>query len=132
MLLHEGVNDITGARLLAAPADRVTIEQIEAGMRQLAERARTRGVKIWAGTLLPFAGTKRFWSEEAERDRLALNAWIRTSGVFDAVVDFDAALRDPADATRLNPAYDSGDHLHPNDAGYRVMAQQVDVRLLRP
>jgi lysophospholipase L1-like esterase len=132
VLLHEGVNDITGARLLAAPADRVTVEQIEAGMRQLAGRARARGVKIWAGTLLPFAGTKRFWSEEAERDRLALNAWIRTAGVFDAVVDFDAALRDPADPARLNRAYDSGDHLHPNDAGYRAMAQQVDLRLLRP
>ena len=132
VLVHEGVNDITGARLLAAPADRVTVEQIEAGMRRLAERARARGVKIWAGTLLPFGGTKRFWSEDAERDRLALNAWIRTAGVFDAVVDFDAALRDPADATRLNPAYDSGDHLHPNDAGYRAMAQQVDLRLLRP
>ena len=132
VLVHEGVNDITGTRLLAAPADRVTVEQIEAGMRRLAERARARGVKIWAGTLLPFGGTKRFWSEDAERDRLALNAWIRTAGVFDAVVDFDAALRDPADATRLNPAYDSGDHLHPNDAGYRAMAQQVDLRLLRP
>ncbi|SDE33736.1 Lysophospholipase L1 [Massilia sp. PDC64] len=132
VLLHEGVNDITGARLLAAPADRVTVEQIEAGMRKLAERARARGVKIWAGTLLPFAGTKNFWSEEAERGRVALNAWIRTSGVFDAVVDFDAALRDPAQPARLNPTYDSGDHLHPNDAGYRLMAQQVDLRLLRP
>lgn len=132
VLLHEGVNDITGARLLAAPAEKVTVEQIEAGMRQLAGRARARGVKIWAGTLLPFGGTKRFWSEEAERDRLALNAWLRTAGVFDAVIDFDAALRDPANASRLNPAYDSGDHLHPNEAGYRVMAQQVDLRLLRP
>jgi len=132
VLLHEGVNDITAARLLAAPADRVTVGQIEAGMRKLAGRARARGVKIWAGTLLPFAGTKDFWSADAERDRLALNAWIRTAGVFDAVVDFDAALRDPEQPSRLNPAYDSGDHLHPNDAGYRVMAQQVDLRLLHP
>jgi lysophospholipase L1-like esterase len=130
VLLHEGVNDITAARLLTAPADRVTVEQIKAGMRALAARARARGVRIWAGTLLPFGGTKRFWSEGAERDRLALNAWIRSAGVFDAVVDFDAALRDPHDAARLNPAYDSGDHLHPNEAGYRVMAQQVDLRLL--
>ncbi|MFJ1469128.1 SGNH/GDSL hydrolase family protein [Massilia sp. YIM B02787] len=132
VLLHEGVNDITAARLLAAPADRVTVGQIEAGMRKLAGRARARGVKIWAGTLLPFAGTKDFWSADAERDRLALNAWIRTAGVFDAVVDFDAALRDPEQPSRLNPAYDSGDHLHPNDAGYRVMAQQVDLSLLHP
>jgi lysophospholipase L1-like esterase len=87
-------------------------------------------VRIWAGTLLPFAGTEHFYSDAAERQRLALNAWIRTAGVFDAVVDFDAALRDPAAPSRLNPAYDSGDHLHPNEAGYRVMAQQVDLRLL--
>jgi lysophospholipase L1-like esterase len=132
VLLHEGINDITAAQMLSAPADRVTVEQIETGMRTLAARARARGVRIWAGTLLPFAGTKGFYSDTAERQRQALNAWIRTAGVFDAVVDFDAALRDPKDPSRLNPAYDSGDHLHPNETGYRVMAQQVDLRLLRP
>jgi lysophospholipase L1-like esterase len=84
-------------------------------------------VKIWAGTLLPFGGTKRFWSEEAERDRLALNAWIRTAGVFDAVVDFDAVLRDPGHPRRLRASFDSGDHLHPGDAGYRAMAEAVDI-----
>ena len=132
VLLHEGINDIVAAQLLSAPAEQVTVEQIETGMRTLAALARARGVRIWAGTLLPFAGTKRFYSEAAERQRQALNTWIRTAGVFDAVVDFDAALRDPADPSRLNPAFDSGDHLHPNETGYRVMAQQVDLRLLRP
>jgi lysophospholipase L1-like esterase len=130
ILVHGGVNDITASLLLADPKQHVTVEQIEAGLRALADRAHARGIRIWAGTLMPLAGTKRFYSETVERQRQAVNAWIRTSGVFDAVVDFDAALRDPTEPTRLNPAYDSGDHLHPNEAGYRVMAQQVDLRLL--
>ncbi len=130
ILVHEGLNDITASLLLADPEQHVTVEQIEAGLRALADRAHARGIRIWAGTLMPLAGTKRFYSETVERQRQAVNAWIRTSGAFDAVVDFDAALRDPLDPTRLNPGYDSGDHLHPNEAGYRVMAQQVDLRLL--
>jgi lysophospholipase L1-like esterase len=130
ILVHEGVNDIAATQMLAAPAQHVSAEQIEAGLRTLADRAHARGVRIWAGTLMPLAGTKRFYSDAAERQRQAVNAWIRTAGVFDAVVDFDAALRDPLEPARLNPAYDSGDHLHPNEAGYRLMAQQVDLRLL--
>jgi lysophospholipase L1-like esterase len=130
ILVHEGVNDIAATQMLAAPAQHVSAEQIEAGLRTLADRAHARGVRIWAGTLMPLAGTKRFYSAAAERQRQAVNAWIRTAGVFDAVVDFDAALRDPLEPARLNPAYDSGDHLHPNEAGYRLMAQQVDLRLL--
>jgi lysophospholipase L1-like esterase len=129
ILVHEGVNDIAATQMLAAPAQHVSAEQIEAGLRTLADRAHARGVRIWAGTLMPLAGTKRFYSDAAERQRQAVNAWIRTAGVFDAVVDFDAALRDPLEPARLNPAYDSGDHLHPNEAGYRLMAQQVDLRL---
>lgn len=130
ILVHEGVNDITAAQILAAPAQHVTAAQIEAGLRTLAERAHARGVRIFAGTLTPLAGTRRFYSDAVERERQAVNAWIRTAGVFDAVVDFDAALRDPAAPARLNPAYDSGDHLHPNEAGHRLMARQVDLRLL--
>jgi lysophospholipase L1-like esterase len=130
ILVHEGLNDIAATQMLPEPAQHVTVEQIEAGLRTLADRAHARGVKVWAGTLMPLAGTKRFYSETVERRRQALNAWIRTAGVFDAVVDFDAALRDPLEPTRLNPAYDSGDHVHPNEAGYRVMAQQIDLRLL--
>ncbi|WP_169926810.1 SGNH/GDSL hydrolase family protein [Massilia putida] len=130
ILVHEGVNDITATQMLAEPAQHVTVEQIEAGLRTLAERAHARGIRIWAGTLMPLAGTKPFYSEAAERQRQAVNAWIRTAGVFDSVIDFDAALRDPLEPTRLNPAYDSGDHLHPNEAGYRLMAQQIDLRLL--
>jgi lysophospholipase L1-like esterase len=130
ILVHEGLNDLTSSLLLADPKQHATAAQVEAGLRALADRAHARGIRIWAGTLMPLAGTKGFYSETVERERQAVNAWIRTSGVFDAVVDFDAAMRDPVEPTRLNPAYDSGDHLHPNEAGYRVMAQQVDLRLL--
>jgi hypothetical protein len=87
-------------------------------------------VDLAVGALQPLAGTRQFYSEAVERRRLAVNAWIRTAGAFDAVVDFDAALRDPRDPARLNPAYDSGDHLHRNEAGYRRMAQKVDLHLL--
>jgi len=132
VLVHEGLNDITANGMLAAPAQHATVAELRDGLRTLAARARERGIRIWAGTMTPLAGTKRFHSAAVERDRQAMNAWIRTAGVFDAVVDFDAALRDPADASRLNPAFDSGDHLHPNEAGYRAMAQQVDLALLRP
>jgi lysophospholipase L1-like esterase len=130
ILVHESLNDITATQMLPEPTQHVTALQIEAGLRTLADRAHARGIRIWAGVLMPLAGTKRFYSETVERQRQAVNAWIRTAGVFDAVVDFDAALRDPLEPTRLNPAYDSGDHLHPNEAGYRVMAQQIDLRLL--
>jgi lysophospholipase L1-like esterase len=130
ILLHQGINDIAAATLLNRPADQISAEQVIAAMKTLAVRARARGVKVWAGTLLPFEGTKRFYSDGAEAQRQAVNAWIRSSGAFDAVVDFDQALRDPAHPGRLLPAFDSGDHLHPNAAGYQAMAGLVDLRLL--
>ena len=130
ILLHEGINDITAAQMLATPRDKVGVDQIIEGMRTLAARAHARNIKIWSGTLLPFDGTRKFYSAEAEAKRQALNAWIRGSAVFDAVIDFDAALRDPARPGRLRPVYDSGDHLHPNAAGYAAMAGLVDLRLL--
>ena len=78
--------------------------------------------------MAPFEGAN-YWTPEGETKRQALNEWIRTSNAYDAVVDFDAALRDPAQPTKLRPEYDSGDHLHPSDAGYEVMANAVDVGL---
>lgn len=129
ILLHEGINDIATATLLRRPQDQVTAQQVIEGMKTLAARAHAQGIRIGVGTLLPYEGTKQFYSEAAERERQAVNVWIRTSGSFDAVLDFDLALRDPTHTTRLRPAYDSGDHLHPNEAGHRLMAETVDLHM---
>ena len=77
---------------------------------------------------IPFPG---FWTAALEAKRQAVNRWIRTSNAYDAVIDFDRVLRDPSHPSRLLPAYDSGDHVHPNDAGYRAMADAIDLSLFR-
>ena len=122
-----GNNDIL---FVFSPADVVTVEQIIDGHRQLIQRAHARGLKIYGGTLTPFEGF--FFSSPAkEAIRQAVNAWIRTSGEYDVVIDFDAVLRDPTVPTRLLPLYDSGDHLHPSNLGYAAMANAVDLKLLK-
>ena len=98
-------------------------------------QAHAAGLRIYGATLVPFGGSNaryggNYGTAAGERERQKLNHWIRTSGTFDAVFDFDRALRDPGDPTRLLPVYDSGDHLHPSDAGYRAMADAVDLRVL--
>jgi len=93
-------------------------------------RAHEKGIKIWGATLLPIHSAKgSARMEEAEAKRQAVNAWIRTAGAFDAIVDFDQVVRDPAHPERFWPAFDSGDHLHPSDAGYAAMAASLDLRL---
>ncbi len=121
VLVLEGINDI-GLNPLIRPADLI------GSYRELIERAHAAGVRIYGGTLLPYRGAG-YYTDLGERTREAVNKWIRTSGEYDGVVDFDAAVRDPAAPSRLRPAYDSGDHLHPSDAGYRAMADAVDLRL---
>jgi lysophospholipase L1-like esterase len=89
-------------------------------------------MRVFGGTILPFKDdTLGFYSVENEQKREIVNRWIRTSGEYDGVVDFDRAMRDPADPLRLNPAYDSGDHLHPNDVGMITMAAAVPLRFFR-
>jgi lysophospholipase L1-like esterase len=131
VLLLEGINDI-GFLAFAGndPTEQLTVEDIIAGYRMLIERARLHGLRIIGGTLMPFEGVPTY-SEAAERMREQVNQWIRTSGAFDAVVDFDAVTRDPAAPTRLRAAYDSGDHIHPNDAGNQAMAEAIDLALFR-
>jgi lysophospholipase L1-like esterase len=129
-----GINDIGFGTLpggvSALPAQiNVTSEQITDGLQQLIARSRARGVKVLLGTLLPFKGSG-YWSEDNEAKRQAVNRWIRGRQDVDAVVDFDAALRDAGDPLMLNPLYDSGDHLHPNDAGNAAMAAVIDVKEL--
>ncbi|MEU7908072.1 SGNH/GDSL hydrolase family protein [Actinoplanes sp. NPDC049118] len=127
-----GVNDL-GHPGTAAPADEtVTADDLIAGHRQLIARAHEAGLSAYGATVLPFKGdTLGFYSAENERKRATLNRWIRTGGEYDAAIDFDAAIRDRTDPLRLAPAYDSGDHLHPNDAGMAVLAAAVPLRLLR-
>lgn len=113
-----GINDISGG---ATPQD------VIAALRQVITRAHTRGVKIYGGTLTPFGNAP----DLREQSRLAVNEWIRTSGEFDAVVDFDAAVRDPANPRRMLPVYDSGDSLHPSDAGYEAMGSAIPLNLFQ-
>jgi lysophospholipase L1-like esterase len=125
VILLEGINDI-GFPVSVAPGQDVSAQQIIDSIAGAAAKARARGVKVFVGTLLPFKGSDNY-NAEGEAKRQAVNAWIRSSTVIDAVFDFDSAVRNPADTASLLPAFDSGDHLHPNDAGYAAMASAVDV-----
>ncbi|HEY0179663.1 MAG TPA: SGNH/GDSL hydrolase family protein [Dokdonella sp.] len=132
-----GINDIAWSRTPFAPDEPATsADMLVAGYRQLVARAHVRGLRIAAGTLTPFEGALHdtpfagYYDADKERVRQAVNRWLRTSGEFDVVIDFDALLRDPARPTRLLPAYDSGDHLHPGDAGYAAMADAIDAQAL--
>jgi lysophospholipase L1-like esterase len=124
VIVLEGINDIGQARANPLPS----AADLIAAHRQLIRRARARGVKIYGATLTPFEGAG-YWTPEGEAKRAALNDWIRTSGEYDAVIDFDAATRDPKQPTKFLPAYNSGDNLHPGDAGYQAMANAIDLSL---
>src|SRR5882757_2254711 len=118
ILLLEGINDIDND---PPQPDATAIEQ---GLAQIAAQARAAGLRVIGCTLTPYEGSGPYTSTR-EIERETINTWIRTSHTFDRVVDFDAATRDPADPLRLRPSYDSGDHLHPNDAGYQAMAAAI-------
>jgi len=129
--LLEGINDIGFPTLLGLPAQAASADDIIAGYRQLIARVHSHGLKIYGATLTPFEGTiyPGYFTSDGEAKREAINNFVRTSRAFDGVIDFDAAVRDPAHPARLLPALDSGDHLHPNDAGYLAMADAVDLHL---
>ncbi|WP_167975451.1 SGNH/GDSL hydrolase family protein [Lentzea indica] len=129
VIVLAGINDIgmsEARQPLAAPHTEVSAAEIIAGHRDLITRAHAKGLRIIGGTMPPTKGS-RYYTPLSEAKRDEVNTWIRTSGEYDAVVDFDRALAWPADADQFDPAYDSGDHLHPNDAGYRAMADAVDL-----
>jgi lysophospholipase L1-like esterase len=128
-----GSNDISASDMLDTPKDKVSAQQIIAGLQQLIARAHAKGVKVYGATLLPKAGVGKpfIHTPEAQTKRNEVNAWIRSSGAFDAIVDFDRLMRDPARPDHLAARYDSGDHLHPNEAGFAAMAAAIDLRALR-
>ena len=107
-------------------------EKMIARLHQLTIRAHAAGLKIFGGTLLTFEHetfNPGFYTPEGEAKRQVVNAWTRASGAFDAVIDFEAALRDPGHPTQMLPVYDRGDHLHPSDAGYLHMGDAIDLTL---
>lgn len=125
-----GINDIGHTTQPLKPDDPVTADQLKWGLTQIATRVHARGLKIYGATLTPYAGAK-YQDPAGSAMRDAVNAFIRTSGVFDAVIDFDKVIRDPARPQAFLPAYDSGDHLHPNDAGYKAMGESIDLKLFQ-
>ncbi|MBT8224677.1 MAG: SGNH/GDSL hydrolase family protein [Dactylosporangium sp.] len=120
VILFEGVNDI---------GFDATAEQLIAGYQQIIAQTHAQGLRVFGATVTQFKGSF-VWTDERAATWRALNDWIRTSGAFDAVFDFAAAVADPADPAALAPAYDSGDHLHPNDAGCEAMADAIDLKVL--
>ena len=129
MTLLEGINDIgRGTGQAALAEDAVTPDDLIGAMRQLIERAHSHGIKVIGGTLTPYAGAA-YYSDAGEVMRQAVNRWIRTSGAFDAVVDFEAVVRDPNNPKQIRADFNDRDHLHPNDAGYKAMADAIDLAL---
>ncbi len=133
-----GINDIGWPGTPIEPNGIVrTADEIIAGYKQLIERAHLRGLKVIGSPLTPFENALAngpnvgYFSPDKEAKRQAVNNWIRKSGAFDAIIDFDAVVADPAHPAAIASAFDSGDHLHPNDAGYKAMAEAIDLKLLQ-
>ncbi|WP_420140994.1 SGNH/GDSL hydrolase family protein, partial [Sphingomonas sp.] len=128
LVVLEGVNDLGNAT--RAGQTLPSAETIIGVYRQIIDRAHDKGIKVIGGTILPYKGAG-YYGAEPDRVRQAVNAWIRAPGNFDGVIDFDRATADKADPLKMAGAYDSGDHLHPGDAGYQAMADAVDLGLFR-
>jgi lysophospholipase L1-like esterase len=139
VVLMMGINDIGWPETILVPKGEAapSADDVIAGYQQLIIRAHVHGMRIIGATLTPFEDTFHgtplygYYSEDKEKKREAINAWIRTSGAFDGVIDFDAAVRDPANPKHILAKYDSGDHLHPQDDGYKAMADAIDLNLLK-
>ena len=124
LILSEGVNDIGAAQ--GADSSASVARQLIAAYQTIITRARAANIIVYGATILPFGGSQ-YGNSEHEAARQTVNAWMRGQHAFDALIDFDAVMRDPADSTRLRGDADSGDHLHPNENGYRIMADAIDL-----
>jgi lysophospholipase L1-like esterase len=126
-----GINDITFPAVPGAPpGEAVTADDLVWGLQQIIERAHRHGIRVAGATIMPVEGVNTY-TDAGERIRQDVNRWIRTSKAYDEVIDFDAAVRDPAHPGRLRPDFDPGDHVHPNDAGNRAMAAAIDASIFR-
>jgi lysophospholipase L1-like esterase len=128
LIIAIGTNDIGRTFFPQRPNEAITSDQLIWGYQQIVARAHARGIKVFAGTLNPFGGAA-YYNEAGEKMRQVVNSFFRTTKIFDGVIDFDQVTRDPAHPEAFLPAYDSGDHLHPNDAGYKAMADSIDLKL---
>jgi lysophospholipase L1-like esterase len=129
MIVLESINDLGWPHQPGAhESQEVTAQQLMAALQQIIDRAHAHEIKVLGGTLTPYEGAN-YYSEEGEAKRETVNRWIRTSGAFDGVIDFAASVRDQSNPRRFLRTYDSGDHLHPNDAGYKAMADAIDLSL---
>ena len=132
LVIFEGVNDLgtaAGARAKGQPENAATAADLIAAFEQIILRAHDHGIRVYGATITPFAGFKSYDTLASEADRQTVNQWIRTSGKFDNVIDFDALARDPENPLQLAPAIDGGDHLHPSAAGYKIMTEGIDLGL---
>ena len=133
LIVLEGVNDLGGldrVEVHSPEAHEAIVKALETAFVQMVERAHSHGIVVFGGTVTPYRGSDYYHpSQQSEADRIAFNEWIRTSGVFDAVIDFDKSMRDPAHPDRMDREVDSGDHLHPNPAGYKRMGEIVPLEL---
>jgi lysophospholipase L1-like esterase len=128
LIVLEGVNDIGGATSSGSPT--LATNLINA-YTQFANKAHARNMRAYGATITPFGGNS-YYTTAHESARQTVNGWFRTNTVYDAVIDFDAVVRDPVTLTNLLPAYDTGDHLHLNPAGYQAMANAIDLNLFAP
>jgi lysophospholipase L1-like esterase len=132
VIVLEGINDLCHAGTSAPPSENVSAEDLIAGLKQMIARAHERGLKIFGATLTPFEGAAHgYFTPEKEVKRKAINEWIRTGKTFDGFVDFEKAVRDPAHPDRMLAKFDSRDHLHPSDAGYKAMGDVIDLALFK-
>jgi lysophospholipase L1-like esterase len=128
LIILEGINDIGQAR--GAEGSAKVAGDLIAAYKQMIDSAHAAGIRVYGATLLPF-GSSFYYTDDHESAWKTVNEWIRHSGRFDAVIDLDAALRDPANPLQLLPEADSGDHLHPSEKGHRMMAEAVDLKLFK-
>jgi lysophospholipase L1-like esterase len=130
LVVLEGINDIGTAQASRAKGEwAATASDVIGAYEQIIARARGQGIRVFGATIMPFEGFTAYFTPGAEAERQAVNTWIRTSGRFDGVIDFDAVTRDRAAPSRLSGAVDGGDHLHPSAAGSRIMGEAVDLGL---
>ena len=133
VIVLEGINDLGGlGRVEEHPKEThdVLVEELKGALRQVVARAHAHGIRVYGATLTPFLGSGYYHpSVRSEADRQSLNQWIRTSGTFDDIIDFDAMVRDPSRPGYLAPDADSGDHLHPGPVGYKRMGEGISLKL---